>query len=193
MKLAPDSPSLLSALVQIRLAQKKYDAAVSLCESRIKQNGNDAAAYDLLGQTYGAEKDFKKAEAALNRAIEIQPAWMTPLANLAQLYVAQGQTGAAIAKLDDALKKKPQNVTICLLLGQLYHKSKEYAKATEMYEKVLQLQPGNWALENDLAFILAEQDKSSKDLEEGPRSGAKGAYNPAERAQHSGYPRVGLL
>ena len=138
----PIRPQLLSSLVQVRLAQKKYDAAASLCENRIKRNGNDAIAYNLLGQAYGAAKDFKKAEGALNKAIELQPAWMAPLADLAQLYVMQGQTGAAIARLDDALKKKPENMTICLLLGQLYHKSKEYAKATEMYEKVLEQAAG---------------------------------------------------
>jgi Flp pilus assembly protein TadD len=114
---------------------------------------------------YGAKKDFKKAEGALNKAIELQPAWMAPLANVAQLYVIQGQTGAAIKRLDDALKNKPDNMTIRLLLGQLYHKSKEYAKAVSMYEKVLEKQPANWAVANDLAFLLAEQGNSGKQLD----------------------------
>ena len=90
---------------------------------------------------------------------------MAPLANVAQLYVIQGQTSAAIKKLEDALKNKPDNVTVCLLLGQLYHRSKEYAKAVNMYEKVLEKQPGNWAVANDLAFLLAEQGKSGKQLD----------------------------
>lgn len=85
--------------------------------------------------------------------------------NVAQLYVIQGQTSAAIKKLEDAAKNKPDNVTVCLLLGQLYHRGKEYDKAVKMYEKVLEKQPGNWGVANDLAFLLAEQGKTGKQLD----------------------------
>ena len=45
-----------------------------------KQNGNDALAYNLLGQVYAGQKDYKKAEAALTKAVELQPNSLSPFA-----------------------------------------------------------------------------------------------------------------
>src|SRR5208337_175216 len=46
LRLSPDSPVLLSSVLQVYLAEKKYEPAIALCEARIKKNGNDAFAYN---------------------------------------------------------------------------------------------------------------------------------------------------
>ena len=54
-------PDLLSAVVHVVIAQNKYDAAVSLCEERIKRNGNDAMAYNLSRADLHYEKRIQKS------------------------------------------------------------------------------------------------------------------------------------
>ena len=146
------------------MAQKKFGPALAFCDVRLKKNPRDALAQVLMGQVYAAQKDYKRAEEAFTKATELQPEWPVPLSNLARLYVVEGQTTTAIKKLEEAVKSKPDNVTACLLLGRLYVRTKAFDKAVAMYEKVIERQPGNWMVSNDLAFLLADRAKSKNDL-----------------------------
>ena len=101
---------------------------------------------------------------SFNKAAELQPNWVEPLRNLAQLYVVQGQTDTAVSRLEERLKSQPDDVNARFIVAQLYNMSHKYASAMDAYEKILQKLPDNWAAENDLAFLLCEQGKSGKDL-----------------------------
>ncbi len=145
---------LVASVVRIYLAEKKYDLATSLCEARIKRNANDALAYDLLGQVYGVQKDYKRAEVALNKAAELQPNSLEPLRNLAQLYVVQGQADMAIKRMEERTKSAPDDINSRFMLAQLYNMTRKYPSAMDEYEKILQKFPDNWAAQNDLAFFF---------------------------------------
>ncbi len=114
---------------------------------------------------YASQKDYKRAEAAFDKAVELQPNSLSPLRNLAQLYVVEGQTDTAIKRMEERAKSAPDDLNARFLLAQLYGMSHQYPSAIDAYEKILQKVPDNWAAENDLAFLLCEQGKSGKDLE----------------------------
>jgi tetratricopeptide (TPR) repeat protein len=165
LRLAPDAPAVLGSIARIHVARKRFDLALSLCEDRIKKNGNDALAYAVMGQVYGAKGDLGKAEAALKRAMEVEPSWTAPLSSLAQVYVMQGRGAAAVKSLEDRLKAEPGNASVQVMLAKLCTRNGDYKKAIGVYEELLRKQPGNWAVANDLAFLLADVDGSQKSLD----------------------------
>ncbi|HWU41090.1 MAG TPA: tetratricopeptide repeat protein, partial [Candidatus Acidoferrum sp.] len=136
-----------------------------LCEERIRRAPQSAFLRNLLGEVEVSQKNYKKAEEAFRKAIELQPDWQAPHINLARVYIVQGQTGGAIRFLEDTLQKDPDNVGAYLSLAQVYIQSKEKSKAIGVYEKLLTRKPDFWIAANDAAFLLSENPSGKKDLE----------------------------
>ena len=145
--------------------QKKYGAAIALCDTRIKKNPRDAFAYNLKGLIYRAQNDLPRAGEAFQKAIDIQPLWATPHNNLARTLVDQGKTAQAVTNLEATIKANPAGIGPYLSLGQIFEQTGEYKKAIQVYEKLLEKQPDLWVGMNNLASLLSDHSSSSKDLE----------------------------
>ena len=85
------SAPLLTELIQTYVRQKKHAAATAVCKKRLDDNPQDVFAQNLLGLVFTDMKSYPEAEAALKKAIEMQPLWPVPHTNLANLYLAQGR------------------------------------------------------------------------------------------------------
>ena len=77
----------------------------------------------------------------------------------------EGKTASAIQKFQESIKNNPENIAAYLSLAQIYGQTKEFKKAIDVYEKVLEKQPNLWVAANDLAYLLSEHSTSKKDLE----------------------------
>jgi tetratricopeptide (TPR) repeat protein len=161
----PASATLLPAIIQQYVRQKKHATAIGICEKRIRDNGKDVVAYDLLGWIYLDLGEFQKAEKTLMTAIDIEPMWPSPHNNLARIYLAQGRQKEAVEKYEIALKTNPQNAATYLSLGLLYEKGLEYKNAMRVYEKALRANPNFWFAANNLAFLLTEASDLESDFE----------------------------
>jgi tetratricopeptide (TPR) repeat protein len=144
--------------------QGQTDKAVALCRERIQQNPKDAFAYNLLGMVYGNMKNYREAETALAKAIEIKPTWAPPHTNLANLYLVQGKKQEAIKKFEAALDANPKNAAAYMSLALLYERDKDYQNAIDVYERALKENPDFWAAANNLAFLLSEQSGQLPDF-----------------------------
>jgi tetratricopeptide (TPR) repeat protein len=145
--------------------QGQADKAVAVCRARIAKNPKDAFAHNLLGMVQGNLKNYPEAEAALSKAIELQPTWAPPHANLANLYLAQGKKQEAIAKFEAALDANPRNAAAYMSLALLYERDKDYPNAMAVYERALKQNPDFWAAANNLAFLLSEHSGQAQDFE----------------------------
>jgi tetratricopeptide (TPR) repeat protein len=159
------SAELLTELIQAQLQQKQHGAAVALCTKRIADNPRDVFAYNLLGWVYTDLKNYQEAEAALKKAIELQPLWPAPHTNLAKLYLIQGRKAEAIEKLQAAIATNPKDASGCLSLALLHERDQDYAAAMQVYERALKENPGFWFAANNLAFLIAETTPSKTGLE----------------------------
>ena len=159
------SAELLTELVQTQIQQKKHGAAVAVCAKRIADNARDIFAYNLLGWVYTDMKNYQEAEAALKKAIEMQPLWPAPHTNLANLYLLQGRKKEAIEKLQAGITANPKDSSVYLSLALLFERDKDYANAMQVYERALKENPGFWFASNNLAFLIAETDGSKPKLE----------------------------
>jgi tetratricopeptide (TPR) repeat protein len=147
------------------MRQKKFDRAIELCKERLEKNEKEVFTLNVLGAIYMAKKDYQSAEETLERAIVMKPLWPAPYNNLARLYLVQGRTGEAIERFETALNTNPENAGAYLALGSIYEQNKDYQNAIRIYEKALEVYPGMWAAANNLAFLLGEKSKDTKDLE----------------------------
>ena len=110
-------------------------------------------------------KNYREAEAALQKAIDILPAWSGPRNNLAQVYLAQGRKKEAIEKYEAAIQANPNIMAAYLSLGLLYESDRDFDNAIQVYERALAANPGFWMAANNLAFLLSVQSDDKAELE----------------------------
>ncbi|MBI5577860.1 MAG: tetratricopeptide repeat protein [Deltaproteobacteria bacterium] len=159
------SAELLTELVQTYIQQKKHGAGVAVCTKRIEDNPRDIFAYNLLGWVYTDMKNYQEAEAALKKAVEMQPLWPAPHTNLANLYLLQGRKQEAIEKLQAGIDANPKDASGYLTLALLFERDKDYTNAMQVYERALKENPGFWFASNNLAFLMAETNASKSGLQ----------------------------
>jgi uncharacterized protein (TIGR03790 family) len=78
---------------------------------------------------------------------------------LAQLRLVRGDAAGARQALEEAAAHAPDSVILNLRLGQMFDEAKEFDRARERYERVLELDPKNIVALNNLAFGLAVHAK----------------------------------
>ncbi|HEY9745648.1 MAG TPA: tetratricopeptide repeat protein, partial [Oculatellaceae cyanobacterium] len=100
-------------------------------------------AYDAYRQAQQAELrgDLPQAEAALRRAIALDPTDYLNYVKLASILNQQGKPNEAILYYQKALSLNPQDTMILYSLGSVYEQVGQYAKAEEAYALTLQNNP----------------------------------------------------
>ena len=113
-----------------------------------------AEAYFFLGKIYVEQNQFKLAESAYLRAIEIQPSFHRAYERLAHLY---GQTGSrinqAVELAEKAVEFQPNSAVYLNTLSWLYYINKDYMQAENAIKKALVLQPDNRLYQRGLKAV----------------------------------------
>ena len=89
LSLAPDDPYSLFVLGRLKFRQKKYDEAVDALSRAAKLDPQDAQIQNFLGLALSEKGLRGPAEAALRKAIQLDPGYANAHNNLAVLYVTQ--------------------------------------------------------------------------------------------------------
>ena len=156
LRLNPQAENATALLAQTYLKQNKPASAVALAEARIVKNPKDAFAFNLLGEIQISQRNFANAEENFRKAMAIQPWWIVPQNNMVNSYLMGGKKDEALKALETAIKANPDNHTAYLSMAQIHVQYKEYKKAIETYERVLERKPTMWAAANDLAYLISE-------------------------------------
>jgi tetratricopeptide (TPR) repeat protein len=155
VEIAPDYLPSVERLVELDMAEKKYQAALDRVEAQIQTNAKPAQAFALRAKVYLAQQDFSHAEADLLKAIELDPNLEPAYTLLAQIYVSSNRPNLATAKLNAYLEKN-KSVTSLMQLAMIHEQQKDYPAARDVYEKLLGVAP-NFALAlNNLAVVYSE-------------------------------------
>jgi len=109
-----------------------------------------------LGFLFMNSKDFKGAEAAYRKLLEIAPEYTPAIAQLGICLAAQKKYSLAEKYLKRAILREPTNVNYHLNLGNYYYfLRRNYRGARRSYHKALQLNPR-----------LAEARKNLRDIDQ---------------------------
>jgi tetratricopeptide (TPR) repeat protein len=153
----PNSTDALSGLMNTYLAQKQPDKALAAANTQIAKSANNAGFYDLLGTVlFNNKKDLNGAEAALKKATELDKNNSDALLKLGEVEFAKGSADQAIALYQQSIKDNPREVSFYILTGELYESQRNWDKAKEAYQKVLEITPQNPLASNNLAYVMLQ-------------------------------------
>ena len=160
------SPNLLEAVVgltRLDIAQNRLPDARQRVESRLASDPNNAAFLLLAGDVYRRGRDFPKAEAALRKAVQVQPGLSQGYAMLGEVLVVSGKLDAARAEFDAMAKRDPKNIAAQTMAAMIVHGQGNIAEATKRYEAIVAADQSAVVALNNLAWIYAESGEKLED------------------------------
>ena len=159
-ELAPDNLNPIDQLVEMDLADKRYDAATQRVEQQLKKHPDAAGTHFLEAKIYVAhatQRDWAHAEEALQKAINLDANFTAAYELLVSVYLSEKKLPQAISQLKAELEKDPNNPRPLLMAGIIYEQMKDYPKARDAYEKLLAVSPNSLLGLNNLAYLYAER------------------------------------
>jgi tetratricopeptide (TPR) repeat protein len=159
-ELAPDAWLPVDQLLALELDQKRYGVAAQLVEQTTKKHPDTAGSAFLEGVLYyspGPQHDFGRAEAALQKAIKLDPNFGPAYETLKSLYILDNKLPQAITQLKAEMNKNPNDPRPVLTAALVYEQMKDYSSARDAYQKALELTPDSVVALNNLAYLYAER------------------------------------
>ena len=157
LKVNPDYLSAIESLVDLDIAGKQFEPAVARINHYLEKYPKSPLPPLLLGKVFFQQKRNAEAEAAVQKAITLDPEFTPAHRALASFYVSSQQTEKAIAKFESILEKNPKDVAGLIQLGMLYEAKGEYDRAFKCYENVLEYNPNSVVALNNIAYALSER------------------------------------
>jgi tetratricopeptide (TPR) repeat protein len=180
LELAPQNLLALSKMIDLDLLAKNFDGAQQRVEQQMRKEPNSGSSYLLKGKVLTAKKDWPAAEAALKKAIELDPGVASAYDLLVGIYLETGKSEDAIQELEGVLAKSPQNKAALETLASIHEKRAEFEKAGAAYERLLAIDPNSVTALNNLAYISAERlNQPDKGLELARKARTLASANPA--------------
>jgi tetratricopeptide (TPR) repeat protein len=155
LELAPDYAVPLEKLVDLDVAQRRYDAALDRIDKEIAKYPKSALAWMLKATVFIPQRKFTQAETNLLQAIDLNPDLPGPYLLLTKVYVASGQYQPALDRLT-ALVAKTNSVPAMLQIGEIHDQLKQFDAARDAYEKALSFNPQTSIALNNLAYLYSE-------------------------------------
>jgi len=154
----PSSADGLSGLMNTYFVQKEFDKAVAAANAQIARTPKSSNFYDLLGTAlFNGKKDYPGAEAALEKAIELDKNNVDAIDKLGKVQVQEGAADRALALYQKSIKDRPREVSFYLLSGELYESKQDWEQAKAMYQQALSISPENPLASNNLAYLILNQ------------------------------------
>jgi tetratricopeptide (TPR) repeat protein len=159
-ELNPDSLSAVEQLLEMDLAEKRYDAAAQRVEQQAQKHPNTAGAYFLQARVHlasGPQKDFARAEGELQKAIQLNSNFAPAYETLVSLFISENKLPEAVTQLKTEMDKSPKDPRPVLMTALVYEQMKDYKAARDAYLKVLSLSSSSVLALNNLAYLYGEQ------------------------------------
>jgi putative PEP-CTERM system TPR-repeat lipoprotein len=133
--LDPKSLAAGMALVQTELGLKHYDKALAAVQKLEQQQPSSAQVQNLKGGVYLGKGDAAAARASFEKAVALEPTFIAPVANLAQLDLQQKQPDAARKRFQAVLDKDTKNIEAMNALAAIELSQGRPEQATTWLEK----------------------------------------------------------
>ncbi|HTV50585.1 MAG TPA: tetratricopeptide repeat protein [Steroidobacteraceae bacterium] len=166
LRLHPGDFQVLSALAEMQAATGHRAQALALLRNETTRDPKDAAALDLLGQLYLADRQPALAVQALNAAVSVAPHWWLAARNLAVAKLAMHDFDGAIAAYRLAIKAAPAEATLVNELATLYVSHGRSEAAIGAFEDWHRRNPQVQLVARNLAMLLVTYRRDRASLDE---------------------------
>ncbi|MFZ0484580.1 MAG: tetratricopeptide repeat protein, partial [Desulfobacterales bacterium] len=163
MSINPKLMDVFTNIILVHAAKKEFKTALLLCDDQLK-NVQDKPAlksilHNLKGELYLAQLKTTDAEESFKAALKENPNFPQPYYALAKIYLMEKQEDKAIDQYKAILEKNPNQAGPHMLLGTIYDVQKRFDLAEKHYNTALDINPDFSPAANNLAYLLAKQDK----------------------------------
>ncbi|MGI8670549.1 MAG: tetratricopeptide repeat protein, partial [Aridibacter sp.] len=156
----------LSGAVAVLIRQNEFNAAKAEIDKAINANGGDKttlpALYYLKSDVFAAENNPNAAEAELKKAIQTDAEYLPAYSAYAAMLIKRNQTDAALEQYRKVVEKKP-SASVYTLIGMLHDAKQNYDEAEKNYRKALAINPETSVAANNLAWLIADQNRGNLD------------------------------
>jgi len=165
LKLSPENVVAIDQLADLDLEAGAFSAVHQRADALLQKEPKSAPAYFIHGRSYVIEKNFAAAEAALRKAIELDPNLAAAYNLLVAIYVEANKLPDALKELETVLGKNPQYSPALLTSGIIYERMGDFAKlnnldrAGELARKAHELAPAEPSVQDTLGWVLYRQGK----------------------------------
>lgn len=122
-------------LVLSHLNKQEFDKALAASQALEKREPDNPVSYNLTGLAYLMAGDLEKAEQRFNKALEIDPGFITAEANLARMALKKNDLAQARTHYQRALKQSPNNATALMGLADLARREGDSKRMHELLEQ----------------------------------------------------------
>jgi putative PEP-CTERM system TPR-repeat lipoprotein len=162
--LDPKSAEAGTALLQTQMGLKQYDKALETVLALEKQQPDNPQVHNMKGVVYQAKGDVAKARAAFDRAVALQPDFMTAVANQARLDLQENKPGVAKERFIKLLEKDKNNAEAMTMLAELAMAQKRPDEVTSWLEKASNANPEAVAPALNLGMHYMRSNQPQKTL-----------------------------
>jgi tetratricopeptide (TPR) repeat protein len=105
------------------------------------------------------QKKTMEAEGEFKKALLENPDYLKSYYSLAKLYMINKEEEKAVSQYKKIIEKNPQQAASHMMLGTIYDLQKKFDLSENHYRKALEINPDFIPAANNLAYLLASQDK----------------------------------
>src|SRR5438477_1650293 len=127
--------------------------------SAVPEKARSAKLYSALGYTYEQQKDYKKAIAAYQQAVELDHENLDAMRGLAQNLANDNQIDAALAQYNAIQEADPQDAQAALRISEIYRRMGKFDLAMNNLKKAESLVQDSLEIPYNEALILEAQGK----------------------------------
>ena len=108
-KLDPKLEGLDRQLASANIQLARFSEAARYAEAYVRAQPQDPAGYEILGMAYTGLRQYEKAQAVLQKALEINPTFEQAKFRLGQMYGVKGDPQAALGVFEEILQDHPSS------------------------------------------------------------------------------------
>jgi eukaryotic-like serine/threonine-protein kinase len=118
-----------------------------------------AEAHAALAYSHAAEWDWVGSQKEFQRALELNPGYVTALYQYAYILSMMGEREESIALAQQALQLDPLSPVVMYRAGRVYFHARDYGKAAAEFRRILELNPNDPLGIYGLALVFRAQGK----------------------------------
>lgn len=160
LEIRPDYLDAQRALLLLEMEAQRFPDAIKIARDVQQQRPNSPAGFVFAGDIAYAQKNWTSATAAYRTALERPTPPPFTAVKLQTVLLLSGKKSEADAFASNRLKTHPRDTGFLAYQGDLALERKEYAAAEKFYRGVLEIQPDNAWILNNLAWVTGQLGKS---------------------------------
>jgi tetratricopeptide (TPR) repeat protein len=150
----------LEGLVRVYVTNGRPDEAIDYLGEHLTRYPTQVYPRYLLASVYAVQGETEAAAENYEAVLAAEPDNVKAYAGLASLHPNDAQARMNIYRR--GFDTAPEQSTIGLLLGTEYEQSEEFDNAIDLYEEILETNPGNDLAANNLAALLLDRRSDSE-------------------------------